>query len=140
HAGSASAASRALVNAHIPDMDKRRPMTQSPLGHTRNPRLLAGAVVFVPPAILVGTSGTASAAPCDIYAAGGTPCVAAHSTTRALFDAYNGPLYQVQRASDNTTLNIGVLSAGGYANAAAQDTFCAGTTCVITEIYDQSKH
>ena len=28
--------------------------------------------------------------------------------------------------------------AGGVANAAAQDSFCAGTTCVITEIYDQS--
>ena len=30
------------------------------------------------------------------------------------------------------------LSAGGAANAATQDSFCAGTTCVITEIYDQS--
>ena len=76
--------------------------------------------------------------PCDIYAAGGTPCVAAHSTTRALYGAYNGPLYQVRRSSDNTTRDIGVLSAGGYANAAAQDSFCAGTTCVITIIYDQS--
>jgi len=64
--------------------------------------------------------------------------VAAHSTVRALFSAYNGNLYQVRRASDNTTLNIGVLSAGGFANAAAQDSFCSGTTCVITIIYDQS--
>jgi len=31
--------------------------------------------------------------PCDIYAAGGTPCIAAHSTTRALYASYNGPLY-----------------------------------------------
>jgi non-reducing end alpha-L-arabinofuranosidase len=76
--------------------------------------------------------------PCDIYAAGGTPCVAAHSTTRALYAAYNGALYQVRRASDNTTRDIGVLSAGGVANAAAQDSFCAGTTCLITIIYDQS--
>ncbi|WP_042404847.1 arabinofuranosidase catalytic domain-containing protein [Streptacidiphilus carbonis] len=99
-------------------------------------------------AVLVGTvaaatatAGTAQAAtqgPCDIYAAGGTPCVAAHSTTRALYGAYNGSLYQVRRASDSSTLNIGVLSAGGYANAAAQDSFCAGTSCVITVIYDQS--
>lgn len=66
------------------------------------------------------------------------PCVAAHSTTRALYSTYNGPLYQVRRASDNTTLNIGLLSTGGYANAAAQDTFCANTSCVITVIYDQS--
>jgi hypothetical protein len=82
----------------------------------------------------------ASSLPCDIYAAGGTPCVAAHSTIRALFSAYNGNLYQVRRASDNTTRNIGLLSAGGYANSAAQDSFCTGTTCVITIIYDQSGH
>lgn len=85
-------------------------------------------------------AGTAAASsqPCDIYAGGGTPCVAAHSTTRALYASYNGPLYQVRRASDNATRDIGVLSAGGYANAAAQDSFCAGTTCLITVIYDQS--
>ncbi|PTA47916.1 arabinofuranosidase catalytic domain-containing protein [Micromonospora sp. RP3T] len=76
--------------------------------------------------------------PCDIYAAGGTPCVAAHSTTRALFRAYSGRLYQVRRASDNTTRDIATLSAGGPANAAAQDSFCANTTCVITWIYDQT--
>src|SRR5205809_5114493 len=28
--------------------------------------------------------------PCDVYAAAGDPCVAAHSTTRALYAAYNG--------------------------------------------------
>ncbi|MBO0807760.1 MAG: AbfB domain-containing protein, partial [Actinobacteria bacterium] len=27
---------------------------------------------------------------------------------------------------------------GGYADAAAQDAFCAGTTCLITKVYDQS--
>ncbi|MGI5158390.1 arabinofuranosidase catalytic domain-containing protein [Microbispora sp. CA-102843] len=78
--------------------------------------------------------------PCDIYAAGGTPCVAAHSTTRALYRSYSGNLYQVRRSSDNATRDIGVLAAGGTANAAAQDSFCAGTTCVITVIYDQSGH
>ncbi|WP_433537922.1 arabinofuranosidase catalytic domain-containing protein [Micromonospora sp. CA-249363] len=76
--------------------------------------------------------------PCDIYAAGGTPCVAAHSTTRALYASYSGSLYQVRRSSDNTTRAIGVLSAGGRANSANQDSFCANTTCVITVIYDQS--
>jgi hypothetical protein len=89
----------------------------------------------------MGTSQAAISLPCDIYASAGTPCVAAHSTTRALYSAYNGPLYQVKRASDAKTADIGTLAAGGYANAAAQDTFCAGTTCTITEIYDQSsKH
>ena len=85
----------------------------------------------------MGWPQAAAAAPCDIYAAA-TPCVAAHSTTRALFSAYNGPLYQVTRASDHTTLNIGLLAAGGFANAAAQDNFCINTTCIITRIYDQT--
>jgi hypothetical protein len=95
---------------------------------------------------LLGAAGasyaTASAAkaalPCDIYQSAGTPCVAAHSTVRALYASYNGPLYQVQRASDRRTANIGVLSAGGYANAAAQDSFCVRTQCTITRIFDQS--
>jgi hypothetical protein len=93
---------------------------------------------------LIASAGGASPAraatqgPCDIYAAGGTPCVAAHSTTRALYAAYSGPLYQVRRSSDGATASISPLSAGGVANAAAQDSFCSGATCVITEIYDQS--
>ena len=83
--------------------------------------------------------------PCDIYAAGGTPCVAAYSTTRALYASYNGPLYQVMRLSDNAVKDIGVVrqhfgspDSGGFADAAEQDEFCANTTCVITKIYDQS--
>ncbi|WP_329059751.1 arabinofuranosidase catalytic domain-containing protein [Amycolatopsis sp. NBC_01480] len=96
-------------------------------------------------AFSVGGAGPAAVAapadstlPCDIYASAGTPCVAAHSTTRAVFAAYNGPLYQVTRASDGAAQDIGLLSAGGYADAAAQDAFCAGTTCQITKIYDQT--
>ena len=81
--------------------------------------------------------------PCDIYAAGGDACVVAHSTARALYASYNGPLYQVLRQSDGKTLDIGVVQpvasdAGGYANAAAQDAFCANTYCWITTIYDQA--
>ncbi|GHI08136.1 alpha-N-arabinofuranosidase [Streptomyces cellostaticus] len=93
-------------------------------------------------ALVVGVgapqAAAASSLPCDVYAAAGTPCVAAHSLVRALYSSYNGSLYQVKRASDGATANIGLLSAGGYANAAAQDSFCSGTTCIITEIYDQS--
>ncbi|GGO32221.1 arabinofuranosidase catalytic domain-containing protein [Microbispora bryophytorum] len=86
------------------------------------------------------SSTPVSSKPCDIYAAGGTPCVAAHSTTRALYSSYNGNLYQVRRSSDNATRNIGVLAQGGVANASAQDSFCSGTSCVITVVYDQSGH
>jgi non-reducing end alpha-L-arabinofuranosidase len=103
--------------------------------------LATGATVALAAGFAVAAAGPSQAAaqgPCDIYASGGTPCVAAHSTTRALYAAYSGNLYQVRRSSDNTTLNIGTLSAGGYANAAAQDSFCANTSCVITEIFDQS--
>ena len=83
---------------------------------------------------------------CDIYASAGDPCVAAHSTTRALYAGYNGPLYQVLRQSDGKTLDIRVVQpaaspvsdGGGYADAAAQDRFCAGTYCWISIIYDQS--
>ena len=95
---------------------------------------LAGGLLVVG----VQPSQAATSLPCDIYATGGTPCVAAHSTTRALLAAYNGSLYQVRRSSDNTTRDIGLLTTGGTANAAAQDSFCAGTTCVITVVYDQT--
>jgi hypothetical protein len=99
---------------------------------------IAAAILLVAGMFTAGPARAATTGPCDIYASGGTPCVAAHSTTRALYGSYNGSLYQVRRASDGATSDIGVLSAGGYANAAAQDSFCAGTTCVITVIYDQS--
>ena len=79
-------------------------------------------------------------APCDIYAAANTACVAAHSTVRALLGSYSGSLYKVKRASDSTTKDIGVVSPGGLADTATQDAFCTGTTCTITMVYDQSGH
>jgi non-reducing end alpha-L-arabinofuranosidase len=116
-----------------------------PSGRRRRRALLAAAA-----ALALGWAGltlstalpsqAATQGPCDIYAAGGTPCVAAHSTVRALYASYSGNLYQVRRSSDSTTKDVGVLSAGGPANAATQDSFCAGTTCVITIVYDQSGH
>jgi hypothetical protein len=84
-----------------------------------------------------GSSGTGPAGPCDIYQSAGTPCGAAHSTVRALYGAYRGPLYQVQRASDKTTKDIPVAS-GGFVDVSVQDSFCSGTTCTIPIIYDQS--
>jgi hypothetical protein len=86
-----------------------------------------------------GNSAQIAGSPCDLYAAAQTACVAAFSTTRALYKSYSGPLYQVTRKSDETTANIGLLP-DGYANAAAQDDFCSVTTCTITKIFDQSPH
>ena len=89
---------------------------RSRLRHARKALLIFGAAMALAAGTFVtGAASPASAAtslPCDIYAAAGTPCVAAHSTTRALYAAYNGPLYQVKRASDGTTTNIGTLAAG----------------------------
>src|SRR4051794_39690179 len=100
--------------------------------------LLLGAALIAGPAL---SAPPRPKGPCDIYTAAGQPCAAAHSTTRALYASYNGPLYQVLRQSDGRTLDIGVVppsdspvpDAGGYANAAAQDTFCAQTYCWISK-------
>jgi hypothetical protein len=105
--------------------------------------------LVLPVALLMGIilSGCGSKnrpeGPCDIYTAAGFPCVTAHSSTRALLASYNGPLYQVMRQSDGKTLDIGVVQPGkdgpgGYADAAAQDAFCANSVCWISIIYDQS--
>ncbi len=112
---------------------------------------LFAAAVAVPVAVAAALAAAASSegipsrpeGPCDVYAAGGAPCVAAHSSTRALYAAYDGPLYQVMRQSDGKTLDIGVVppspgDPGGYADAAAQDAFCRNTTCWVTVLYDQS--
>jgi hypothetical protein len=102
------------------------------------------AIAFAPGVSSASTDSSVIAAqpmlPCDIYGAAHTPCVAAYSTVRALYASYGGPLYQVQRASDHAVRDVGPLSPGGVADAAAQDAFCAGTSCTITRIYDQSGH
>ncbi len=68
--------------------------TRTKLGHPVTAALAAltvivggGAIALVSPATVAQAAGPQS---CDIYASGGTPCVAAHSTTRALYGAYNG--------------------------------------------------
>ena len=85
-----------------------------------------------------GAAGSGAAVgPCDIYGNAGNPCVAAHSTVRALYSAYAGKLYQVRNAA-GTTKDILPLTPGGPADGSSQDTFCSGSTCVITVVYDQS--
>jgi hypothetical protein len=87
---------------------------------------------------VTGAGGSTGAqGPCDIYKAANTPCGAAHSMVRALYAAYTGPLYQVQRGSDKQTKDI-VVGSDGYAKSSDQDSFCSGTTCTIPIIYDQS--
>ena len=104
---------------------------------------LACVVLLAVTMLTQATAQTAAAAttptlPCDVFAAGGQTCVAAYSTVRALSASYDGPLYQVTRQSDGTSTDIGLLSTGGYVDAATQDGFCVNTVCTITRIYDQS--
>jgi hypothetical protein len=76
--------------------------------------------------------------PCDVLQDAGNPCVAAHSTVRLLVSGYSGPLYQIQRTSDNAVQDIGTVN--GYADAGLQQVFCAGHVCYIVTVYDQSGH
>eukprot|EP00729_Bicosta_minor_P011524 gene11524-19921_t len=76
--------------------------------------------------------------PCDILGAAGNPCVAAHSTTRALYAKYDGPLYNVTKPNGQSKL-INVVSAGGFADKATHDAFCSpAMDCVISNVMDQS--
>jgi hypothetical protein len=102
-------------------------------------KILLPAVILCAAAITpagIASAQTVTPRPCDLYASA-TPCVAAFSTTRALYQAYTGPLYQVTRQSDKTSRDIGLLP-DGYAKAATQEAFCAHTSCTITKLYDQS--
>jgi non-reducing end alpha-L-arabinofuranosidase len=92
-----------------------------------------------------GAAGGASIAlPCGILSSGGNTCVSAHSTVRVIVPGYTGPLYQVCKGTADigpssckgTPQDIG--SKDGYADSAAQDTFCGTGACKITKIYDQS--
>lgn len=93
-------------------------------------------------AFLAGVAATAAQGPCDIFAAAKTPCVAAHSVTRALYGAYAGPLYQLKRGSDKATYDVGVLPGGSMvADTDAHVRFCRGEdACVIQRIYDQTEN
>ena len=98
-------------------------------------RIMLPTVVVV--ACATSSPGVASAQeaaprPCDVYAST-TPCVAAISTTRSLYKAYTGPLYQVTRKSDKTNTDIGLLP-GGYANAAKQDSFSTTSRRITTTL------
>lgn len=122
------------------------------------------AALLLPAAALA--SLVAAEGPCDILAAAGNPCVAAHSTVRvstqllpdaarctlllqprvlkrpspcpqALFAKYDGPLYNVTKP-DGTSKQIGLLSPGGFADKKAHDAFCDKLDCVISNVFDQS--
>ena len=85
-----------------------------------------------------GGGTSSSGLPGDVAKAAGTPFVAAHAMTRALFAAYSGPLFKALRVSDKQEKDIGIVAATGLVDLSALSTFCAGTTCKVTTLYDQS--
>jgi hypothetical protein len=102
-------------------------------------RLIILAAVVLGIAGLAGTPAARAQGPCDVFSANGTPCAAAYSTIRLLSEHYSTPLYQVTNTASDQTLDISAGS-GGFANSAAQDSFCVNATCTITKIYDQTGH
>ena len=92
-------------------------------------------VTPVPIGAFVSTGAT-PVPPCDIAAQAGTPCIAAHSVTRRMWSGYTGALFQLQRASDSAIQNIGFLP-NNTVNQAAINTFCSGTSCGYSILYDQ---
>ncbi len=85
-----------------------------------------------------GSTVVADGLPGDVIKAGGTPVVAAHAVTRALFAAYTGPLFKALRDSDKQEKDIGIVAATGLVDMTALNAFCSGTTCKVTTLYDQS--
>lgn len=94
--------------------------------------------LLVTVALLSAAPSKAAQCPCDIYATGDAPCVAAYSTVRLLSSTYTGPLYQVRRTSDKQTKDIFALTPSGIANAAVQDSFLGSGAGTVAKIYDQS--
>lgn len=78
----------------------------------------------------VNTSGTAYVGPCDLVS-----CGVAYSVTRSMTAAYNGPLFQLTRASDGGKLDVGQIN--HTADMSVEVQFCALTTCNYSILYDQ---
>jgi non-reducing end alpha-L-arabinofuranosidase len=87
------------------------------------------------------TTYLVSQGPCDILKNAGTPCVAAFSVTRALYSSYivGNPLYEINRTSDSSKLNVTVIpNSGGIIDTSPLDFFCEDNSCVILRLFDQS--
>ena len=63
---------------------------------------------------------------------------AAYSMNSRLLASYTGSLFELTRASDSATLDIGFAAGTDTVNTAAITTFLAATTGTVTKWYDQS--
>jgi hypothetical protein len=60
---------------------------------------------------------------------GGTPCVVAHSLTRALYGSYGGALYRVRNNRTGREQDVRVMAAGGVADVKSQASHESERTC-----------
>lgn len=86
--------------------------------------------------LLAGVGSYSQAGPSNVLATAASPSVAAYSLCRRMAAGYTGSLFQIQRASDSATLNVGTLPSG-IVDAAAIDSFTAGTTWTYLIYFDQ---
>ncbi len=84
-----------------------------------------------------GAAKTASAATSFTGLLDGLPASAAAFALRRLSGSYTGPLVRVRRASDGTQKDIPATVAGNL-DTTALATFCSGTSCFVSTLYDQS--
>jgi hypothetical protein len=78
------------------------------------------AMYFSPPLSLsfaAPTGPLAAAGLCDLATAAGNPCVAAHSTVRAMYSSYSGALYQVKRSDNSCAMVHGCQASSARAHA-----------------------
>ncbi len=95
-------------------------------------------LITLPPGTEAQRGGGSSGAPpsylgpCDVIRGG---CAEAYSMTRAMSASYAGPLFQLVRLSDNTTLDIGQTNY--LVDTSDVSAFCNGTYCLYSKIYAQ---
>lgn len=113
----------------------------------------SGAMVALRPGSAVSVMGQGRGAMSGTAATGAVPAsyvgpgdlvsgaTAWYSCTRAYSAAYaapgTNPACTIRRASDNATTTLAVLSTG-LVNVAAATSFCASTTCYVSEAFDES--
>ena len=79
--------------------------------------------------------------PADVAALVFARILAAHSTVRALYANYAGPLYTVIHNQSNKSMDINVSKPGGYADVAQHEGLCPKEgECIIARVIDQSGH
>jgi len=82
--------------------------------------------------------GATYVGPCDAIGADCSSPGALYSVTHGMTAAYSGSLFQLIRASDSTTMDIGMVN--HVVNLAAVATFCNLTYCNYSKLYDQSNN